>query len=213
MSKSPQRFIPLSQVVEQHGLDHDSFMGAFPHALLVLDEIGDADSEVGQFQTIAAKVEPEPAGPQGRALTKLLGKLPGGSGQKWVAPLDNRAKKFACILTVGRAANSDMRINVPSLSKFHAYFTHVAKDGCWYLADANSSNGTFINGRELPTSHGKVRLENGSFIRFGPDVTGHFYEAQAFWELLHSAVESGEGSESTADSGVGGVGGEEEVTA
>jgi hypothetical protein len=207
----PQQFIPLSQVVEEHGSDRESFLRAFPRALLVLDEIGEPDSEVGQFQTIAAKVEAD-QGPQGRALTKLLGKLPGGSGQKWVTPLDNRAKKFACILTFGRAANSDIRVNVPSLSKFHAFFTHVSKDGCWYLADANSSNGTFLNGHELPSSHGKVRLDNGAFLRFGPDVTGHYYDSEAFWELLHSAVAGGEGGEPPARSGVSGAG-DEEATA
>lgn len=208
--KAPQRFLPLSQVVEEHGLDKAAFLRAFPHALLVLDDIGEPDSEVGQFHTIAAKVQDEEA--QGAALTKLLGKLPGGSSQKWLAALDNRAKKFACILTVGRAANSDMRVNIPSLSKFHAYFTHVAKDGCWYLADANSSNGTFINGKELPSSHGKVRLDNGAFIRFGPDVTAHFYTSEAFWELLHSAV-GGEGAAPPAASVPGGGASGEEARA
>lgn len=186
--KTPQRYIPLSQVVEECGSDKQAFLQAFPHALLLLDDIGEPDSEVGQFQTIAA-AKVEEGGP---VLSKLLTKLPGASAQKWVVPLDNRAKKFACILTVGRAANNDLRLNVPSLSKFHAYFTHVAKDGCWYLADANSSNGTFINGRELPPSHGKVRLDHGAFIRFGPDVTAHFYLSESFWELLHSAMQGGD---------------------
>ena len=101
------------------------------------------------------------------------------------------------MITVGRAANNGMRINVGSVSKFHAYFTHVARDKCWYLADAHSSNGTFINGKELPPSHGKTRLENGSILRFGPDVTAQYFEAEGVWEMLNDAGGSGDADSET----------------
>ena len=177
----------LKDLVDRYmGKDQGEFLAEFPDSLMILDDIGEESGDEVGFQTI--QVGPgNGTDPSERALTSILGKL-GGDTNKWVFPLHNATGKFACMLTVGRAANSDMRLNVASLSKFHAYLTHVARENSWYLADAGSSNGTFLNGEELPQSHGKKKLDSGSAIRFGPDVFATFYKAEDFWELLQSAV-------------------------
>jgi hypothetical protein len=181
----------LSDLVEKYmGKGQEDFLAEFPDSLMILDDVGEESVEEVGFQTI--QVNPNGNNPKERALTSILGKL-GGDTTKWIYPMHNATGKFACMLTVGRAANSDMRLNVASLSKFHAYLTHVARENSWYLADAGSSNGTFLNGEELPQSHGKKKLDSGSAIRFGPDVLATFYKAADFWELLQSAVGEAQG--------------------
>lgn len=193
MSNSPQVFIPLPKFMEPLAeLDQEAFMAQVQEPVVVFDEIGE-ESGGGQFQTINTtpdKIGPAAgSGPDGDMLQQ--------GASKWACKLVT-GSKFACILTLGRAANNNLRINVPSLSKFHAYFTYVAKEKAWYLADANSSNGTFLNGQELPPSHGKVKLENGALMRFGPDITARYLDPQGLWEQLHKAAPS---SQTAADEG------------
>ena len=54
-----------------------------------------------------------------------------------------------------------------SISKFHAFFKEEA--GQYFLADAESRNGTFVDGeRALSTKQGKpVALKSGSLVKFG----------------------------------------------
>lgn len=184
-------FVPLESLVEDFlAVGQDEFLKRHPDAVLVFDELAIGDDP--GFQTLAKK--PGPAGDEATrsARDRLLDRLQGDEGKKWVFPL-KRGAKFASMITIGRAANNALRLNVPSVSKFHAYFTYVARDGSWYLADANSSNGTFIDGQDLPPSHGKVQLKSGASLRFGPDVTARFYEPASLWELLQSYLNAGSG--------------------
>ncbi len=110
----------------------------------------------------------------------------------YVCPLVKRdVNKFASMITLGRAANNDIRLNLPSISKFHAYFTHVQSNDTWFLADANSSNGTFVNGEKLKGDHNRIKLENGTGIRLGSDVTMHFFGAKSFFDFLQTRLGTG----------------------
>jgi hypothetical protein len=175
--------IPLESVVEEFlaaAGDRDAFLAKHPNAVLVFDDLAFGEDVTG-FQTLAKKpASATAADPTRGPREKILDRL---EGKKWLFPL-KRGAKFASMVTVGRAANNAMRLNVPSVSKFHAYFTFVARESSWYIADANSSNGTFIDGQDLPPSHGKVPLKSAAHLRFGPDVTARFYEAAALWDLL-----------------------------
>jgi pSer/pThr/pTyr-binding forkhead associated (FHA) protein len=95
------------------------------------------------------------------------------------------------MITLGRAANNDIRLNLPSISKFHAYFTHVQSNNTWYVADANSSNGTFVNGERLKSDRNRLKLENGAAIRLGTDVTMRFFESKSFYEFLLTRLGGG----------------------
>ncbi len=177
-AEAPKSFVAVTELIDDFlSLEREGFLGKHPTALLLVDNPGE-DEENASFQTLAS-AEP------GSAKERLLGRL--GTG-RWAFRLSTDANKFASMITVGRAAGSGMRLNVPSVSKFHAYLTHVARDDCWYLADANSSNGTFVDGEELPPSHGKLRLKNGAMLRFGPDVTAQYYEAAGLWQMLHERL-------------------------
>ena len=172
----------MSALVEDFlALDREAFLAAHPDALMVVDNPGE-EGENASFQTLAAGGSGDTSSARHGRLLERLG------AARWAFVLERDENKFASMRTVGRDANSDVRLNVPSVSKFHAYFTHVARESAWYLADANSSNGTFLNGAELPPSHGKVRLDCGATLRFGPDVTAAFYDAEGFWQMLEQRM-------------------------
>lgn len=177
--KPPENFLPLSVLIEAClSQARETFVESRPNALLLVDNPGH-DVENASFQTLAAGSRTGADAIHDRVLQRL------GSA-RFVCVLKRPENKFAAMLTLGRAANNEIRLNVPSVSKFHAYFTHVAREGCWYLADANSSNGTFLDGKELPPSHGKVKLLDGAMLRFGPDVTAQFFTAAGLWERVNS---------------------------
>jgi hypothetical protein len=181
-------FVSLSILVEAVlAQSREAFLEKHPEALILLDNPGD-DAENASFQTIDVAGSGTSTAEGDKAVARLRQR------GAYVFVLKRQKKKFASMVTVGRAANNAMRLNIGSVSKFHAYFTHVARDKCWYLADAHSSNGTFIDGKELPPSHGKQKLENGSTLRFGPDVTAQYFDAAGLWDQLHERVE-GKGGE------------------
>jgi pSer/pThr/pTyr-binding forkhead associated (FHA) protein len=49
----------------------------------------------------------------------------------------------------------------------------LQEQGEWYVQDAQSTNGTFINGRKLAKGS-RERLQNGAVIGLGPKVKVEF---------------------------------------
>ena len=64
---------------------------------------------------------------------------------------------------IGRSKKCDIYINNPYLSKEHAQITF--EEGKFYIEDLKSTNGTFLNGKELGTH--PVRLKDNDKISFG----------------------------------------------
>lgn len=68
---------------------------------------------------------------------------------------------------VGRTRGTDISLSENDVSKYHAYFS---LDGDrWCITDANSSNGTFVNGMRL-TAMTSVRLDDGALVAFGAQI-------------------------------------------
>jgi hypothetical protein len=68
-------------------------------------------------------------------------------------------------LHVGRASDSDLYLNHPSVSKIHAALV-MNREGTLLVSDTGSTNGTFINGRRI--AYGEARhLEDGDVVGFG----------------------------------------------
>ncbi|HVG30295.1 MAG TPA: FHA domain-containing protein [Pyrinomonadaceae bacterium] len=68
-------------------------------------------------------------------------------------------------LNVGRASDSDLYLNHPSVSKIHAALL-MNREGTLLVSDTGSTNGTFINGRRI--AYGEARhLEDGDVVGFG----------------------------------------------
>src|SRR5438445_10559176 len=67
-------------------------------------------------------------------------------------------------LRVGRAADCDVRFDKerdPKVSNHHAEF--LFEDGCWFVVDTASTNGTLIEGRRVA----KHRLHQGEQVQIG----------------------------------------------
>ncbi len=81
---------------------------------------------------------------------------------------------------VGRTRATDIILSVNNVSKYHCYFSTEAEQ--WCLTDANSSNGTFLNGVRLEPMK-SIPLADHSVIALG----GHlflFLSAAGFCEFL-----------------------------
>ncbi len=67
------------------------------------------------------------------------------------------------VLTLGRDPNNDEIIDHPAVSRFHARI-YKRSDGSWAIADLNSTNGTFVSGKQVI---GERVLLSGDNIRIG----------------------------------------------
>ena len=77
-------------------------------------------------------------------------------------------------LHVGRASDSDLPLNHPSVSKIHAALV-LSREGTLMVSDTGSTNGTYINGRRI--AYGEARqIEEGDVVGFG-DVEVRFRKA------------------------------------
>ena len=83
---------------------------------------------------------------------------------------------------MGRAANMDVVIALPRVSKYHAYVTYA--DGELLICDARSTFGTFVDGLKLepmiatPVQSGaQVELGPYSFRIYSPEGLRGFMEA------------------------------------
>jgi len=82
----------------------------------------------------------------------------------------------AAVTAIGRAPESDLRLDHPVVSYRHARIDLV--DGAARLVDLGSSNGTSVNGAELPPREPRT-LVDGDGIRIGPFVLAYRLQAPA----------------------------------
>jgi pSer/pThr/pTyr-binding forkhead associated (FHA) protein len=88
-------------------------------------------------------------------------------------------------ITVGRVGTNDVVIDDPSVSRFHAYFQHDERKGGWTLTDADSQNGTRVNGQKTV---GHQQLEDGAKLTFG-DIVTWFLEPERFCAWLAAGAD------------------------
>lgn len=67
-------------------------------------------------------------------------------------------------MTVGRSEDADIRLNDDSASRLHARF--VVKDGQVTVFDLESTNGIFVNDRQVS----RIELRDGDFVQVGETV-------------------------------------------
>jgi hypothetical protein len=94
-------------------------------------------------------------------------------------------------ITVGRAANNDIMLDDPTVSRFHAAFQKEERTGVWHLHDAESQNGTFLGDARVDARI-PAPLASGTRLRFG-EVRVLFLMPESFEEWVRSrAVGDGE---------------------
>ena len=91
-------------------------------------------------------------------------------------------------LVIGRAAQSDVRINDLEISRQHA---EIAQEGerCW-LADLGSRNGTFVNGERLANGQ-RHPLMNGDRVQIGQLVVFRFEDPIATMDARSILIYAG----------------------
>jgi len=108
-------------------------------------------------------------------------------GDVWifrVCPEDPERNEGAVLL--GRDPSCDIEVEDGSVSIEHARFTLEWGDGdekLFFVTDAGSSNGTWLNGDRLE-SESPTRLSDQDSIRVGPAVKLQFFTAEGFYDFL-----------------------------
>lgn len=80
---------------------------------------------------------------------------------------------FAMGITVGRVESNDIVVDDGSVSRFHAWLQHDERTKEWSLTDAESKNGTWVDGVQLQAKQ-RVTLRDGARLKFG-EVEMDFY--------------------------------------
>src|SRR5262244_4400551 len=94
----------------------------------------------------------------------------------------NKTNAFAMGITIGRTGNNDVVLEDNSVSRFHAYFQQDPKDSHWKLVDAESKNGSWINGIRMTAGKAEAVADQAQ-LRFG-DVEVHFFLPRSFFKFL-----------------------------
>jgi len=109
-------------------------------------------------------------------------------GPRYLAPLRKHIRSghgSPDRITVGRAQNQDLVIDHASVSKIQAWF-EIDKTGEFYLFDAGSTNGTYVNSRPI-VARQRTQLRAGDNIRFA-NVEAVFCCPETVWRVLRDAV-------------------------
>lgn len=73
---------------------------------------------------------------------------------------------FSMGVTVGRVETNDVALDDASVSRFHAWLQLDERTQQWFLTDAESKNGTFVDGAQLAPKQ-RVALRDGASLKFG----------------------------------------------
>lgn len=100
-----------------------------------------------------------------------------------VLAFELRARKpGASRISVGRTDSNDIQLPYSKVSMLHAFFTRSADDSTWYLTDADSTNGTWVD-RKRTSPRAPVALTSGCRLKLGTAEL-IFYSPAGFYEYL-----------------------------
>jgi hypothetical protein len=99
-------------------------------------------------------------------------------------PLRRTERSVGHLVTIGRTANNDVVVNDISISRFHA-FAKQNGDGKMQIQDANSTNGTGVNGMPVsPQGQGPASdLKVGDNVRLG-QIEFTYLDAKALQDFI-----------------------------
>jgi hypothetical protein len=163
-------------VPDRKALSRDAFIAKYSHPFLVERERAAAAPE-GESTFATMQVSKQ----QIRNIMAGGGEM--GSHLGVVRVVKRASNAFAGMINVGRAANNDLVIDSPAISKFHAYFSRDAASGSHCITDADSTNGTFVNGKRLE-AHKQQRLRDGDVISFSQAFDFTHYTAGGLYDMM-----------------------------
>ena len=109
------------------------------------------------------------------------------SGDLLVIPISKRKEgPFEERIGVGRTRTSDICLLYNGVSKYHAFFTVDKESGAITLTDADSKNGTSVDGVAL-TPRIPHRLVDRGVVRFG-SANFRFHTAEGFRRLIETLL-------------------------
>lgn len=73
---------------------------------------------------------------------------------------------FAMGVTIGRVESNDVVLDDGSVSRFHAWLQKDERTGQWSLTDAESKNGTWVDGKQVAPKQ-RVTIQDGSTLKLG----------------------------------------------
>ncbi len=91
----------------------------------------------------------------------------------FVEKLAGTNNPFAMGVTIGRVESNDVVVDDGSVSRFHAWLQQDERSHQWSLTDAESKNGTWVDG-VLVSARQRVTLKDGARLKFG-DVEMTFF--------------------------------------
>jgi hypothetical protein len=96
---------------------------------------------------------------------------------------------FPRLVSIGRGEQCDVSIPDGRISRLHASIEHVPQSNAYMLFDADSRNGTKLNGRNVGKGAG-VKLAYGDAIKLG-SFWLQFVSAGQLYDRLQRAVTAG----------------------
>ncbi|WP_299416310.1 FHA domain-containing protein [Acaryochloris sp. IP29b_bin.148] len=129
-----------------------------PRTLVMGDQV-----RIGNYElifSVLAAAQPSPSAAAQKTTISGVPDVDSGAALTQARHLDLKGRDT---LTLGRDPLNDMTINHPSVSRFHAQIKK--QDGSYIVLDLNSTNGTFLNGKQIAGHH---PLRVGDTIRVGP---------------------------------------------
>jgi pSer/pThr/pTyr-binding forkhead associated (FHA) protein len=124
------------------------------------------------FFLLSATELNEPGGPASTQLQALLDAEPPAEQTATLSllvyPVRRSERSVSHLLTLGRTANNDVVIRDRSVSRFHA-FIKKDEEGRLRIQDAESTNGTRVNGNPVPNQGDgpPIALSPGDDVRLG----------------------------------------------
>jgi hypothetical protein len=180
------RFRPIaSYLTKAAELTSSQFLEKYQHPVLLWPQAGDwIEDTAFQFETFSSDYSEELPGAISPSTESQIAKT------VVVEVLKQASSAPTNMICVGRAANNDIVLANNTVSKLHTYFLVSEKGDSYDIVDANSTNGTVVNNKQL-VAYKNQPLLNRDNIQFGPSIQMVYLTPQGFYELIQQLHSSG----------------------
>ncbi len=173
----------LNYVRLRESMSREEFLREHNYPVLVQQRGPDEEQEGDIFSTVTLTQQLK----DGKITPQSLNMKP---EQGMILPVAKQnSSLFEGMINVGRTVNNDVVLDIAGVSKFHAYFSRSSSGSDFFLTDANSKNGAFIERRQL-RPHAQTKLKDGDRVCFAGQLEFTFYSPERFHEMLGSIENS-----------------------